>query len=383
MVDEKYYIPQDRCERLLKELKEKFQSSPKNIIQLTNPLYSQQRIYSPEGNAPTLLAGNKGGGNEPCKILRVHQNTELSPDNQLDASEKRSGNAKIIQVGRLDMPGNDQVKRVYNPEGLAPTLDTMQGGHRQPKIVTCDISRRVYVRKHKADLTKLQQLLQESRKKCLLSDSQIANVLRKPVETVKCWFCSGDEFLVPEPDIWPKLKELLQIKTDEYDLTVTAVEETTDNTPNELEFLGGIDEDKWLEDGKEFSRNFRQGNRVYSIEGIACSQTANGGGLGGTTGLYAVYDPYNRSLPKDQEASTTLRTNYSNGNAQVICVEDCVLRIRKLTPLECFLLMGFDKEDYDKLREHGFSDTRLYKMAGNSIVVNVLEHIFMQLFLKK
>lgn len=51
-------------------------------------------------------------------------------------------------------------------------------------------------------------------------------------------------------------------------------------------------------------------------------------------------------------------------------------RIRKLTPLECLRLMGFDDEDYEKVRAIGMSDSQIYKQAGNSIVVNVLEKIF-------
>lgn len=57
-------------------------------------------------------------------------------------------------------------------------------------------------------------------------------------------------------------------------------------------------------------------------------------------------------------------------------------RIRKLTSLECWKLMGFTIEDYNKAKNDGLSDTQLYKQAGNSIVVNVLEGIFSQLFLK-
>lgn len=50
------------------------------------------------------------------------------------------------------------------------------------------------------------------------------------------------------------------------------------------------------------------------------------------------------------------------------------LRIRKLTPLECWRLMGFDDEDFYKAEKVN-SNTQLYKQAGNSIVVNVLEEI--------
>jgi DNA (cytosine-5)-methyltransferase 1 len=120
-----------------------------------------------------------------------------------------------------------------------------------------------------------------------------------------------------------------------------------DKSNNELSFLGGINDKDWIGDGKSLSRNFPQGNRVYDSKGIACSQTAQGGGIGSYTGLYK---------------------------------EDCNLRIRKLTPLECWRLMGFRDECFDKAKELGLSDSALYKQAGNSIVVNVLYYIFKELF---
>ena len=54
------------------------------------------------------------------------------------------------------------------------------------------------------------------------------------------------------------------------------------------------------------------------------------------------------------------------------------LRIRKLTPRETWRLMGFDDEDFEKAEKVN-SNTQLYKQAGNSIVVNVLEAIFKNL----
>ena len=52
------------------------------------------------------------------------------------------------------------------------------------------------------------------------------------------------------------------------------------------------------------------------------------------------------------------------------------IRIRKLTPRECWRLMGFDDDDFNKAKAAGISNTQLYKQAGNSIVVNCLEEIF-------
>ena len=73
----------------------------------------------------------------------------------------------------------------------------------------------------------------------------------------------------------------------------------------------------------------------------------------------------------DQIANTLL-CNDENGVV-------CGLRIRKLTPKECFRLMGFDDKDCDVLVANRISNTQLYKMAGNSIVVDVLEEIFVEL----
>lgn len=53
-------------------------------------------------------------------------------------------------------------------------------------------------------------------------------------------------------------------------------------------------------------------------------------------------------------------------------------RIRKLTARECWRLMGVKDEQFDRL--HDISNSQLYKLAGNSIVVDVLEAIFRNLF---
>ena len=68
---------------------------------------------------------------------------------------------------------------------------------------------------------------------------------------------------------------------------------------------------------------------------------------------------------------TKNRGKYMDGNN---------FKIRKLTPLECWRLMGFRDEAFYKAQELGISDSQLYKQAGNSIVVNCLYYIFKNLF---
>jgi DNA (cytosine-5)-methyltransferase 1 len=68
--------------------------------------------------------------------------------------------------------------------------------------------------------------------------------------------------------------------------------------------------------------------------------------------------------------------NYLESN--VLGSIDNPLRIRKLTPLEAWRLMGIDDEDFYKAKASGVSDSQLYKQAGNAIVVDVLYYIFKQ-----
>lgn len=71
--------------------------------------------------------------------------------------------------------------------------------------------------------------------------------------------------------------------------------------------------------------------------------------------------------------SRTLSTQSNNLATKI--KEPSTLRIRKLTPKECWRLMGFEDADLEKAIASGISNTQLYKQAGNSIVVNVLEHL--------
>lgn len=53
-----------------------------------------------------------------------------------------------------------------------------------------------------------------------------------------------------------------------------------------------------------------------------------------------------------------------------------VMRIRKLSPRECFRLMDVDEPDIDTIQDSGVSNSAQYKLAGNSVVVSCLYHIF-------
>ena len=78
--------------------------------------------------------------------------------------------------------------------------------------------------------------------------------------------------------------------------------------------------------------------------------------------------------PPLKEVSRTLKANaYDAGVVQGI-------RVRKLTPKECFRLMGFSDEAFDAAQSAGISNSQLYKQAGNSIVTDVLYYIYVELY---
>ena len=77
----------------------------------------------------------------------------------------------------------------------------------------------------------------------------------------------------------------------------------------------------------------------------------------------------------DSEGISTAMTTGFHPN-----IQEPTFRIRKLTPRECFRLMGVSEADIDKIQQSGVSQSQQYKMSGNSIVVDVLEHIFRKMF---
>ena len=100
--------------------------------------------------------------------------------------------------------------------------------------------------------------------------------------------------------------------------------------------------------------------------------TIEGGGyekrLEETRRVYATYG-----------ISPTVTTKRGGGHEPKILESSNPLRIRRLTPFECWRLMDFSDEDFNRVKVLE-SNTQLYAQAGNSIVVNCLVAIFGQMF---
>lgn len=103
-----------------------------------------------------------------------------------------------------------------------------------------------------------------------------------------------------------------------------------------------------------YGKQFRLGNRIYDSNAVAMAHCANPvGNLGGYTYLYLIKE------------DVMGETRY---------------RIRKLTPAECGILMGFTKDDDNKMAGIGISNSQRYKCYGNGIITNCVELLFEHLY---
>ena len=184
----------------------------------------------------------------------------------------------IIQVGNIvDNPNRDSQRgRIYDPSGLAPTLNTVGGGGLEAKIVIDGV-----IGPHETD-------------RVTSKDSV--------VQTLK-----ATDYKNPPKIAEPVIKKIADL-------------------------------------------NGHQSGEVHSPDGIAATVCACTHG-------------------------------YANANVAVKTAHTYGVRIRKLTPRECWRLMGFLDEEFDRV--NGVSNSQLYKQAGNSIVVNVLSALLSQLFYKE
>lgn len=182
----------------------------------------------------------------------------------------------LLQVGQMyPNTGNPQASRIYDADGISPTMDTCSGGNRMPKVLVREATKKGYAEAYEGDSINLEQ----------------------PNSTIRRGRVG---------------KQVAQtLNTSPQQAVVEPINPMSDGTCRTIK------------------------NQYYK------TSKAN----------------FDRS-------STFGATGVSDG-----------LRIRKLTPKECFRLMGFDDESFHRA-EAVNSNTQLYKQAGNSIVVDVLEELF-------
>ena len=254
-VEEKYYLSQDKI----------------NKIVTSN--FQQEKKMIQEGDiCSTLLARDY----KDPKCVKVQQ----------------VGN--IVHTGNFDNP---QRGRIYSVEGLSPTLNCMQGGGLEPKII--------------------EPMICASRGRNPENPSS-----RKAGEPTE---------------------QRIEVNMSGCSNTLTTVQKDNLVIEPKMTYIEKLLKETIEKNNGELGEGLDLYNRRVINDGIAKTLGANCG-HNGTAGNMTVYKDF---------------------------------RIRKLTPRECWRLMGFKDKYFDRVK--GVSNTQLYKQAGNSIVVDVLRAIFREL----
>lgn len=256
-VDEKFYISNEKVEKIVE-----------NLSQIND--------------TATALVGKQA---TEFKKLTDVSNTLMARDYKGFGNQEMNCVIEPIRVGGLydTETSKHQAGAIWDKEAIAPTVDTMQGGNRQP-LVTVEPNERFF---------------------------------KQALETLKENDCSVGDTI------------------DAY-------------------------------------------NKKVNSSGISPTITTRPEGF--KTAILPVveplaYDEQNGYIRKDGTVGT-LTTDGSSPKHNNRVVEN--MRIRKLTPRECFRLMGFQDEDFEKAAQHN-SNSQLYKQAGNSVCVSVLYYIFKEM----
>lgn len=356
-VGEKYYINTERASNLIQQLVDKGQ------------LKGQRECCDMSDNSPNVkdtantivqrydkgISARRAEGTavaEPQPILVKTQGTEYVKDLDESVTLKARdwkgwdnyGSTAIIESEKIDdqkrLGGlwdgetKHQAGSVWDSNGMSPTLDTAQGGGRQPHII----------------------------------EEAVELIAKDGKEEVK-----------------------LKSKARVFD----------------------FDECKPICVGNTTPSGKSQCNAVYSIEGV--SQTLCAGTHGYATGSILEEQPKQSKIKYNEEVigikqatkkgyiecelpgcadlsypSSTTRRGRVQDNGQtsptITATEtgvhyiESVYRIRKLTVRECFKLMGFEFEDWDKCSDIGISNSAGYRAAGNSIVTDCIKLLFEHLY---
>ncbi|HEP1824850.1 TPA: DNA cytosine methyltransferase [Streptococcus suis] len=220
-----------------------------------------------------------------------------------DTAIEQDKQGVVVQVGNLldtdSFGGNPQVGRIYDPNGISPCLNTMQGGNREPKIIQ---------RGHGYN-----QGGEHDTAPTLTSNSLQEN----------------------------NLLAIKEVTTKGYS-EATVGDSINLSYPNSATRRGRV--------GKQMANTLLTGEE----QGVV------------------VYDFYNRNI-KDEVGTLTASGHQGNTKAGTFGRLDGI-RIRKLTPRECWRLQGFPDWAFDRAQAVN-SNSQLYKQAGNSVTVNVIEAI--------
>lgn len=395
-VDEKYYLPDDRIEKILNSTfmqeKKRIQTTDVCDTLLARdwkdpkcvPVEEEPEVHQIMNICPTKTRDNPNQG-------RVYDVNGIAPTlTKMDGGNREPMIVDEIKVIGNYMPSNHDASRVVDIEGIAPTVKENHGtvtAIAEPFIVAS----RGRNPENPSDRTvgaPTEQRLEPNFSGCTntLTSVQKDNYVCEPQvlraerteygKAIRKQYEAGEidekignmrelkprtdgvsntittllkDNYVAEPIVCEERRdEGIRLFKDDCVGTLRTIDACGDKRVLEPEInpelVGGIGE-------KNFGKQYRQGNRVYNSEAVAMALNAQPvGNTGGYSYLYAVADKIK-------------------------------WRIRKLTPKCCWRLMGFTDEDHDRAAKYTSASAR-YKQAGNSIITSCLIALMSSLFIE-
>lgn len=284
---------------------------------------------------------------DPCQIKREGKSreyTEFSPTlTSRDYKDPRLINDNVVkQLGNISTDNsswnNPQTGRIYSVEGISPTLNTCGGGQREPKIV---------------QVGNINPSGKGMNGNVFASDGLAPTITTNKGE--------GSKVLIPQATKQGYIEcEVGGVADLSYPNSKTrrgCVQENGTISPTITATETGICR---IEPKERF---FKQALETFEKADAKYGDTI---------------DAYNKRV--NQSGYSPTITTRPEGFKTAILPVTKDIRIRKLTPRECFRLMGFSDRDFDAAKNVGVSNSQLYKQAGNSIVVDVLYYIYVELY---
>lgn len=314
-VDERYYIKDTKVREFIDNL-----------------LESEKFLSFLESNSSKLIVAMRGRNpeNPSDRTVGVPTVQRLEPNNQgvcntLTSVQKDNlvlETNQIDMLGLLPVKGNEQIRRVYNEDGIAPTLNTMQGGNRQPKIAQMEFNTENF-------------LIYDDYNSRLTNDQENIGTLTQNIGNITKG--NGIKLICIDKSI-----------------------NHTDIIENANCLIARED--------RGISNRQKEGTAVLETPDYSYCIDANY--AKGTT-IQQYLDKHRRQLVSEGKLEFDKETK--DFIAQY-------LRIRKLIPLETWRLMGFEDSDFDKALAIGLTDSAAYREAGNSIVTTCIAQIAEHLY---
>ena len=311
---------------------------------------------------------------------------------------QKSKSNEIIVIGKMDHTLDNTLEsanRIYSKDGICPTIPTCAGGNIQPKIID-ELKTIVAMRgrnpENPSDRTagaKTEQRLEPNgdglcntltsvqKDNLLLEEKKINKIGQISNEGSQCGTVVSDDGLFPT----------ISAGTHGYANPHICTKSTKpecinlyDDQGKETSFQNRVYKTDKISSAitTSFRPNYAVEHNDTDSEKIKIKQATKQGYIECKAGGVADFSYPESKLRRGRvQGGGDVSPTLTSSNLGV-CKVESRYRIRKLTPKECWRLMGFSDEDFEKAAKVN-SNTQLYKQAGNSIVKDVLMAIFRQM----